>query len=62
MAQSKVSFRKWAIAIYLEMESPKGIASTRIARAIGVRQASCPRCRRHYHRSAPRSITPCCGA
>ena len=40
LACSPLPLRKWAIAFYLEMASPKGIASTARARAIGVRQGT----------------------
>lgn len=40
MARSKVPLRKWAIAFYLEMTSPKGISSIALGRAIGVKQAT----------------------
>lgn len=40
LACSALPLRKWVIAIYLEMASPKGIASTALGRAIGVRQGT----------------------
>ena len=40
LAHSKLPLRKWAIAFYLEMASPKGISSIALGRAIGVRQGT----------------------
>lgn len=40
MAQSKVSLRKWAIAIYLECISLKGVSSMKLHRDLGVTQAT----------------------
>ncbi len=38
MASSKVSLRKWAIAIYIDATSPKGVSSLQLHRDIGVSQ------------------------
>ena len=38
MAGSPLPLRKWAYAIYLDMSSPKGVASTRLQHDIGVTQ------------------------
>ena len=40
MHRSKIPLRKWVIALFLEAMSPKGIASTRLAEAIGISQKS----------------------
>ena len=40
MAHSKLPLRKWAIAIYLELDAPKGISSVALGRALGIRQAT----------------------
>ena len=40
MHRSKIPRRKWVIALFLEAMSPKGIASTRLAEAIGISQKS----------------------
>ena len=39
-ARSKVSLRKWAVAMYLELTAPKGISSVALGRAIGVKQST----------------------
>ena len=38
LARSKVPLRKWVIAVYLEMTSPKGISSIALGRTLGIRQ------------------------
>ena len=38
LERSKVPFRKWAIAIYLEMTSLKGVSSMKLHRDLGVTQ------------------------
>ncbi|MXW07910.1 MAG: IS1595 family transposase [Gammaproteobacteria bacterium] len=38
MAGSPLPLRKWAYAIYLDLSSPKGVASTKLAHDIGVTQ------------------------
>ena len=40
LAHSKVRLRKWAIAIYLEMTSLKGVSSMKLHRDIGVTQST----------------------
>ncbi len=40
LAHTKVPLRKWAIAIYLEMTSLKGVSSMKLHRDIGVRQST----------------------
>ena len=40
MQSSKLSLRKWAVAIYEVMTSLKGVSSTNLSRGIGVRQAT----------------------
>ena len=40
MERSKIPLRKWVIAFYLEVTSPKGVASTRISRDLGISQKS----------------------
>ena len=38
LSASKLTYRKWAVAIFLFVSSPKGIASTQLAKKIGVQQ------------------------
>ena len=38
MSHSKLSYHKWAIAIYLVATRPKGISSTQLAHDLGIRQ------------------------
>ena len=40
MAESKIGYRTWAIAIYLLNTSLKGVASTKLARDLGISQKS----------------------
>ncbi|MCY3998753.1 MAG: IS1595 family transposase [Flavobacteriaceae bacterium] len=40
MEESKISLRKWMIALYLFKNTPKGIASTRLGEYLGIQQRS----------------------
>ena len=40
MERSKIPLRKWVIAFYLEVTSPKGVSSMRIHRELGISQKS----------------------